>query len=416
MAIPTADIPETTIPAGPPGVATPLSVNAMRLNARHWAAAGAVVIGCALGIPVAWTHIERFETGPDYRIPYALSKDYWLYQRRLEQTIPADSIPVLGDSVIWGEYVRPDGTLTHFLNQGSGQPERFVNCGVNGLFPLAMEGLVEYYGGSLRDRKLIVHCNVLWMSSPRADLSSKREQDFNHAPLVPQFSPRIPCYRADASNRLGAAIGREVGFFGWIDHLNNAYFNQRSIPLWTLEEDEGSVPPQYSNAWRNPLAQITWRVPSDVADDPERGPASPRHKPWNAGHAAPVRFEWVPLEASLQWQAFQRIVRCLRDRGNDVLVILGPFNEAMVAQSQRPTFRQLRDKIAIWLVDNHVAHVVPDTLPSELYADASHPLTEGYAKLGKQLLKSTAFRDLLASRQRKIDLAGKAEITDFPAK
>ena len=33
---------------------------------------------------MVWKHIERFDTGPDYRIPYALSSDYWLYQRRLE--------------------------------------------------------------------------------------------------------------------------------------------------------------------------------------------------------------------------------------------------------------------------------------------------------------------------------------------
>ncbi|MEO8347622.1 MAG: hypothetical protein ABI610_01825, partial [Acidobacteriota bacterium] len=39
--------------------------------------------------------------------------------------------------------VRPDGTLPHFLNEQSGLPGKFVNAGVNGLFPLALEGLVR---------------------------------------------------------------------------------------------------------------------------------------------------------------------------------------------------------------------------------------------------------------------------------
>ena len=60
---------------------------------------------------------------------------------------------MLGDSVVWGEYVLPDGTLSHFLNQEAGQPDRFVNGGVNGLFPLAQEGLIDDYGHALAIRR-----------------------------------------------------------------------------------------------------------------------------------------------------------------------------------------------------------------------------------------------------------------------
>ena len=275
--------------------AAPFGVNEMRLSGGQWLATLAILLGCILGIPRLWKQVERFDTGPDYRIPYALSKDYWLYQRRLEQISDPATVPVLGDSVIWGEYVRPDGTLTHFLNRETGQSGRFVNCGVNGLFPLAMEGLVEYYGGSLHNRKVMLHCNVLWLSSPKADLSANTEENFNHARLVPQFSPRIPCYRADTAERLGAVIDRNVGFFAWVGHVDNAYFDQRSIPHWTLEED-GSDPPRCPNAWRNPLAQITLTVPGEPQDDPERGPASPRHKAWTDGDAMPTHFDWVDLD------------------------------------------------------------------------------------------------------------------------
>src|ERR1044071_8103642 len=101
-------------------------VNAMRLRARHWLAVAVVVGAVLVATPRVWKRIERFETGPDYRIQYSLSKDYWLYERRLQRLTPAN-IAVIGDSVIWGEYVRPDGTLSHFLNEQRGQRGRFDN-------------------------------------------------------------------------------------------------------------------------------------------------------------------------------------------------------------------------------------------------------------------------------------------------
>jgi hypothetical protein len=389
-------LPNTTLPASPAGEEPPFGANEMRLNARQWLVAFAIVLIVMIGLPQLWKRIERFDTGSDYRIPYALSSDYWLYQRRLEG-IGEASIPVLGDSVVWGEYVRPDGTLTHFLNQEAGRPGRFVNCGVNGLFPLSMEGLVASYAGSLHDRKVIVHCNVLWMSSPKADLSIDKEETFNHPTLVPQFFPRIPCYRADANTRLSAVAERRIGFFGWVGHIDSVYFDQQSIPRWTLAEDD-SDPPHCPNAWRDPLAQITLKVPGEPQNDPLRGPSSSRHKPWTAGGGAPTQFDWVSLDASLQWHAFQRTIRLLRARGNDVLVVLGPFNRFMVAEDQRPTLRPLQDGIVSWLAANKVACVVPDTLPSSLYADDSHPLTDGYALLAKRIYRDPEFQNWLGTK------------------
>jgi hypothetical protein len=98
-----------------PSAAETRFVNAMRLSARQWLVVAAIVAAVLVATPWVWKKIERFETGPDYRIPYALSKDYWLYERRLKR-LAATDIVVFGDSVIWGEYVRSDGTLTHFLS------------------------------------------------------------------------------------------------------------------------------------------------------------------------------------------------------------------------------------------------------------------------------------------------------------
>lgn len=383
----------------PPPPAPPFAMNEVRLNARQWLIAVAIVLAFILLAPRVWKKVERFDTGPDYRVPYALSKDYWLWQRRVEGLNEPSQVVVLGDSVVWGEYVRRDGTLSHFLNAGAGQPDRFVNCGVNGLFPLALEGLVQNYGGSLRDRKVIVQCNLLWMSSPKADLRVETEESFNHSRLVPQFSPRIPCYKADAAERLSVLIEHHVSFSSWVGHVQDTYFDQRSIPGWTLANDGGNPP--RSNTWRDPFAQITLTVPGEPADDPLRGPASPRHKPWNSDGSEPGSFDWVDLDTSLQWQAFQRCVNLLRSRGNDVLVVVGPFNEHIIAPEQRPTYRAMRDGVTSWLQRNGVAHVVPETLPSELYADDCHPLTDGYASMARRVYEDPTFKEWRVRRDPK---------------
>lgn len=371
-------------------------VNELRLTGRQWLLVGGIVLAFMLLAPRVWKQAERFDTGPDYRLPYALSKDYWLWQRRLEE-IPAQSTVLIGDSVIWGEYVLPDGTLSHFLNQEAGQPDAFVNAGVNGLFPLALEGMVEHYGGALRHRKVILHCNLLWMSSPKADLSTKKEERFNHARLVPQFSPRIPCYRADASERLGVVVERNAFVLSWVNHLQCVSFNQKSIPDWTLESGTGE-PPTHPNTYKNPLAQLTLHVPAAPASDPERGLASARHKPWSTTGEGSTRFEWVALDASLQWAAFQRLTQLLRARGNDVLVVVGPFNEHMMTEDNRAAYRPLRDSVATWLKENRFACIVPEPLPSALYADASHPLTEGYRVLARQLHAEATFQQWKSRR------------------
>jgi hypothetical protein len=372
-----------SVPAEPP-----FGVNEMRLSARQWLTALAIAAAFVFTAPRLWKHVETFDTGPDYRIPYQLSKDYWLYQRWLTKLSDPQQVAVIGDSVIWGEYVSRQGTLSHFLGAESARPDRFVNCAMNGLFPLALEGLIEHYAPSLHRRKIILHSNVLWMSSPQADLSDAKEQVFNHSRLVPQFRRHISPYRADASERLSVLVERNVAFSAWVGHLQNAYFDQQSIPAWTLEADE--------RARHASPSALALAVPGELENDPQRGPHSPRHRPWTASGGEPAHFDWVALDKSVQWAAFQRLVRLLRQRGNDVLVIVGPFNEHMIAPEQRPTFHGLRDGIAAWLASVRVPCIGPPTLASPLYADASHPLTEGYAELARQISQDQTFRNWLA--------------------
>ena len=233
--------------------------------------------------------------------------------------------------------------------------------------------------------KVVVNCNMLWQSSPKADLSIDTEETFNHEELVPQRYGAVPCYRANASDRMGAIAETHLGFFGWVNHLNSVYHSTRRASrngrcMRTIK----SSPPRMPNAWRNPLGEIDFKVPPEPAIDPQRGPKSKRHKPWTSDGAAPSRFEWVDLNHSLQWHAMQQIISTLRDRGDDVLVILGPFNEHMISSDQAAEYRSIKDGAKVWFEAQHIPCVVPAVLPSDLYADASHPLTDGYALLAKE--------------------------------
>jgi hypothetical protein len=362
----------------------PFSSNEMRLDARQWFVALAIVALAMWLTPPLWERVEQFNTGPDYRMPYSLSKDYWLYSRRLCQVCDPNRVIVLGDSVVWGEYVLRDGTLPHFLDREAGEQNHFINAGVNGMFPLALEGLIEHYAPSLHGQRVILHWNALWMTSPKTDLSTDEEEPFNHSRLVPQFSPRIPCYKADANERLSALVEQRLDFVSWVGHLQNAYFGQKGILNWTLENPIG-----------NPLLQFRWRVPSAVRDDAKRGPRSPRHKPWSKDGEGKTHFEWVAPGSSLQWGTFQRLVGTLRERGNDVLVVIGPFNEHLMAKETRPAYQKLHEEVAAWFAQHEVPYLLPELLPSALYADASHPLTEGYELLAKRIHGDVKFQKWL---------------------
>jgi hypothetical protein len=74
-----------------------------------------------------------------------------------------------------------------------------------------------------------------------------------------------------------------------------------------------------------------------------------------------------------------------------VFVLVGPFNEHMLKEPSLKTYRRIKGEIAAWLEAEKIPHFVPAALPSELYADASHPLGPGYQALARQLLADQSF-------------------------
>ncbi len=149
--------------------------------------------------------------GPDYRVPYSLGNDYWNYARTCREVATGDRTLVVGDSVIWGHYVAGGETLSHYLNERIGAA-RFANLGLDGVHPAALCGLVEHYGTAIQRRQVVLNCNLLWLSSARHDLSTDKEFAFNHPALVPQFWPKIPCYRAPLSEQAGRRRRAELPF------------------------------------------------------------------------------------------------------------------------------------------------------------------------------------------------------------
>lgn len=344
--------------------------NAFRLTGRQWMGIGLFAVAVYVLTPVAWQRAEKLETGPDYRIPYELANDYWLYGRIAAQAAATHDTLIIGDSVVWGQYVRPAETLSHYLNALEGR-DRYANLGVDGSHPAALAGLIEHHAGAVAGRRVILHCNPLWMSSPKHDLRESEEFKFNHEKLVPQFRPWIPCYRKETSERLGYVVERNISFNQWSTHLQAAYYGSASIPRWTLD-----------HPYENPMKAITLKlpVPSDEL----------RHESisWSARGITKQNMPWVDLAGSLQWKSFQRCVELLEKRGNSVFVVVGPFNEHLLTDASRVQYRELQQGIERWLRERKISYVAPEALPSEQYGDASHPLSAGYALLAKQLVAS----------------------------
>jgi hypothetical protein len=148
------------------------------------------------------------------------------------------------------------------------------------------------------------------------------------------------------------------------------------VPSWTLE-----------HPYDNPLTSLI--------DPPPRAAEEPRHRlvPWYEQGIEVQDFPWVDPGTSLQWRAFRETVIDLRRRQCHVLVVVGPLNEHLLAPESRAAYRRLLDHVRSWLADQQVPHVAPALLPSDLYADASHPLDEGYRQLAADIRATDVYQE-----------------------
>jgi hypothetical protein len=227
------------------------------------------------------------------------------------------------------------------------------------------------------------------MASPEHDLRAGKEFRFNHPDLLPQFSREIPAYKASYGDRLGIVVERLLPFRPWVRHWRWECLGGADLATWTL-----------THPYASPFTTAASR---GEAGEP------PRHEnlSWKERGATVQDFPWVEAEVSPQWRAFRGSVEMLRRQGNTVLVVVGPFNEYMLTPRSREGYRRVLSEVGDWLQEKGVLYFAAPSLPSNCYADASHPLSAGYAMLGRDILENTAFARLDAPRTTEKSAQGK---------
>ncbi|MCP4190378.1 MAG: hypothetical protein GY768_07100 [Planctomycetaceae bacterium] len=370
-------MPQSDLPANEPS----LPIVGPRLSGRGSLSVVGFTLLLWLFFPWIWAKTDSFITPRDYRTPIVLSDDYWQFSEFTQQASSRNQVTIFGDSVIWGEYVLPNHSLAGHLNRSQDQLD-FANGGVNGMHPLAMEGLVKHFAQSVQSCPVLLHCNLLWLSTPDRDLSASKELPFNHPTLVPQFDPWIPCYHATISDRLGNLVFQRSSLRQLVRHQRSIYFSGLTYPTWSLQRGRlrragTPVPPQ----------KITSRLPQNKL----------RHEPipWTERGISLQSYPWVNLNDSLQWKAFQNTLMELRSRKCDVFVLVGPFNAHLLEPESHQQWMRLRDAVSSWFSSQEVNHATPNVLPSDLYGDASHPLDRGYQTLTTELLTDFGFQNWL---------------------
>jgi hypothetical protein len=137
--------------------------------------------------------------------------------------------------------------------------------------------------------------------------------------------------------------------------------------------------------YSNPLGAITFQIPFPE-DKPHSEPIS-----WMERGMTKQDFPWVSIDESFQWDSFKKLIKILQARKNKVFVLIGPFNPYILTDVSLNRYKALRKDMENWLEENEVGYVALSDLPSEYYADASHPLKDGYAMIAREMLESEPF-------------------------
>ena len=354
--------------------------NALYLSFREML----IVIPLALAVslwllPYLWERSEKYDfQEPDFRISYDLRDDYWSYRQWGDYAAEKYDVMFVGDSVVWGMYTDNFHTLSHYYNEKKGEPAA-ANLGIDGLHPVALEGLMADFGRGLRDRKIYLYFNALWLNSDKFDLTYRPLIDEDGVPekltvmhprLIPQFDRSIEGYGEPLKKRMSAAMERNLPLYSLLNHLRGVWYDNKSLAEWML-----------ANPTDNPLTRPGFALSAVEREHKNRA------TPWNKPRAFEVSYDWVPAERSLQLNAFIRTAQLLKERGNDVTIVIGAFNTHMLDERSLEAYEKLVSDAEDRFDDADLEYLELETLPSESYADASHPLDIGYENMAEQIIQ-----------------------------
>ena len=342
----------------------------------------AVALAVWIALPAWYWHRIEVKTPEDFRLAYTSRDDYELYDRVVGKLCEKHDTLFLGDSVVWGMYVKNDHTLPAYLNRELGR-DVVANIAVDGLHPVAMETLMRRYGGAIRGKRVFLYWNPLWMNTPLYDLTGEGDFSINHPRLLPQFDLSMKSFHPGFRDRCQATLERLVPFYGWLHHLRVASFDNTDFKKHLVRHPD-----------ENPVKKLH-REFTPVETEHQDGRFD-----WKQSGIKPQDWPWVALDASRQWKALLATAKVLRERGNDVVVVIGTINPHMQTPASLKRYYALRAAAMAELQRQGYRVVDLPELPSEEYADASHPLAAGYRRLAKFMAEKISDRPVTQNKEK----------------
>jgi len=227
-----------------------------------------------------------------------------------------------------------------------------------------------------------------------------------------------PAYEAGFESRCSQVVVRTVPFFQWVGHLKakSVYYNKLAAKAQRKKDAQAAtVGDVDADVDAEPRIVDDHPKPFDAFFEAVPAPQDKWHSPpapWDEDGQSARRFDWVTPEQSYQWRCFQQMVLELRSQDCRVLVLVCPFNTHMVKPESQAGYERWSAAAREWLEGQKVTWYAPPTLPSEEYADASHPLPEGYDRMALGLANSSVFQTFM--KPLKLAAAERPRSTDGP--
>lgn len=349
----------------------------MILSLREWIAAIVVTSVIIATIYYGWSSWERFTPGPDHRETCwaELQSDYWAYMRWCRYARGHYDIMLLGDSVIWGQEVPSNETISHYMNQYLGK-DMVANLGNDGLFMAGIRGVVKYYGDYLGDTNIIVEFNPLWMTNPTRDLHGPKKSQYHHPRLIPQFDSRINYYH-DLNTRMGYQMEHYFRVFPFVRHLMANYYNNTSISGWMVE-----------HPYSDPFSAITFKAAPVMAESQGQG------IDWEAKKMKIADEPFIDPAESIQFECFLDALSMLEKKHTRVFVLIGPYNTYYLTPESRQrcfdmiaNVKKVFDEKGIPYFDSLAIGI-----PGNTFGDSCHLLKDGHDYLAREFVNDPSFR------------------------